>query len=349
MLGAVPSWSEHALQILAALVSSIDFGSRQQKQTANVVVSTGEIGDSTEKAGVSAGSPASALADARHCAAVRLLMPFLAASLMYMVCVTGSEILARCLAAARLMRRSWTCAIRSAGQVSMSRRSSTQVCERPSWSATPMVPWGCVSTSVLSCIASSTGVIWERMTFSLSRARAESASSSGRMWAVICGQPSRRTARSLPRPATSSQALPRGRTVMGFKRPICAMLAARVAIRSSLGVVRALFGSETVIAAVAMDWKSGGGVEDLGGADGEGAVVVFGDADVWLGGGEVLSAPGGGEDDGCGAPGFVRFSEGGVSNNCFTPVTFAVKPVILPTDGKTVKGGGGGGMGRPCW
>ena len=69
----------------AALVSSMDLVSRQQKQTANVVVDTGEIVGCTEKSGAPAWSGSSALAEALHCAAVRLLMPLRAASLMYMV------------------------------------------------------------------------------------------------------------------------------------------------------------------------------------------------------------------------------------------------------------------------
>lgn len=220
-LGAVPSWRAQSLHSRAALVWSINFCSRQQKQITNVVVVIGEIGMCSEKTDWSGPPAASALADARHWAAVRLLMPLRAASLMYMAWVTGSEILARCLAAARLMRRSWTCAIRASGQVSMSRRSSTQVCERPSCMATPMVPWSSASTRVWSCIASSTGVIWERMTFSLSRVRAAVWSSTVRMLAGMWVQASWRTARSLPRPATSSYPAPWGLTVIGLRRPIC--------------------------------------------------------------------------------------------------------------------------------
>lgn len=76
------------------------------------------------------------------------------------------------------------------------------------------------------------------------------------------------------------------------------MLLARVAIRSSGGVVRALLGSETMIAAVEIERKRGGGVEDGGVGDGEGVVVVFGDGDEGLGVGEMVSAPSWGEDDG---------------------------------------------------
>jgi len=84
-------------------------------------------------------------------------------------------------------------------------------------------------------------------------------------------------------------------------------------------------------------------------SDGEAAVAVFGDGEEGLLAGEVLSAPSGGQDDGGGAAGFVRFSEGCTSNNCHFPVSYPVTSVILLADGKTVKGGGGGGFGTPCW
>lgn len=112
---------------------------------------------------------------------------------------------------------------------------------------------------------------------------------------------------------------------MGLRSPICAMLAARVRTRSCSRSVRALLGSGVWIAAVAIEAKRGSGVEDGGVGDGEGVVVVFGDGDEGLGVGEVLSAPGGGQDDGGGSPGLVRFSEGCASNNGHFPVNSAVR------------------------
>ena len=119
--------------------------------------------------------------------------------------------------------------------------------------------------------------------------------------------------------------------------------------RSCSSSVRALLGSGVWIAWVGIERKRGGGVVDEGVGNGEGVVVVLGDGDEGLGVGEEPFAPFGGQDNGCGAPGSVRFSEGLASNNCHFPVTLPVTSVILPSNGLTVKGGGGGGIGPPCW